>query len=93
MATVCAAPRCPNLRPCPTHNAPASNDRGRWWSAVIVPAILARDGHACVMCHRPCPHPNHHNVDHIVPRIEGGSDDSENLRTVCVAFNQRGACR
>lgn len=28
---------------------------------------LMLDRHACVNCGAPCPHPRHHDVDHIVP--------------------------
>lgn len=44
------------------------------------------------MCGRPCPHPRHHHVDHIVPLARGGTDDLRNLRTVCASYNLRGAC-
>lgn len=90
--TVCAVPGCPQIRPCSVHPA-LPNSRGWEWSKHIVPSILARDGHRCVMCGRPCPHPRHHHVDHIVPRARGGTDHPSNLRTVCSSYNLRGKCR
>ena len=91
--SICAAPRCPHVRPCPVHPVAPGRSRGWQWSTQIVPAVLARDNHACIICGRPCPHPTHHHVDHIKRRSEGGSDDPANLRTVCAAFNLRGVCR
>lgn len=97
--SICAAPGCPNVRPCPVHTVPEGRSRGWDWSTTIVPRILARDGHRCVMCGRPCPHADntttnagHHHVDHITRRSEGGDDSDGNLRTVCAAFNLRGEC-
>jgi len=72
--------------------APMGTSRGWTWSKRIAPAILDRDGHRCVLCGKPCPHPHHHHVDHITRRIDGGSDDPANLRTVCRSFNLRGRC-
>ena len=89
---ICAVVGCVNIRPCPVHPARFSRSRGWAWSTRIVPAILNRDGHRCVMCGRPCPHPRHHHVDHRVPRAQGGTDDPGNLRTVCEAYNLRGRC-
>lgn len=57
--------------------------RGWRWATVVVPAVLARDGHRCTSCGAPCPHPRHHPVDHIVPKHLGGTDALANLRTLC----------
>jgi 5-methylcytosine-specific restriction protein A len=65
-----------------------SRSRGWNWSTVVVPAVLTRDSHRCVLCGRPCPHPRHHDVDHIVPRSQGGTDDGSNLRTLCRRANR-----
>lgn len=70
-----------------------SPSRGWQWSTVIAPAILNRDGHRCVMCGAPCPHPRHHHVDHRTPRALGGSDEPGNLRTVCASYNLKGRCQ
>lgn len=87
--SVCPAPRCVNVRPCPHHPAPAKgNSRGWHWSTVIVPAVLDRDGHRCVLCGRLCPHPRHHDVDH----RDGDRTNNRmgNLRTVCAHANRGG---
>ena len=39
----------------------------------------------CQRCGAPCPHPAHHDVDHVVPLRRGGSSNLENLRTLCRA--------
>lgn len=48
---------------------------------------LAMDGHECADCHAPCPHPRHHDVDHVIPlryeRNPQRSLDPANLRTRC----------
>jgi 5-methylcytosine-specific restriction endonuclease McrA len=67
--------------------------RGWQWSTVIVPRIRLRDHHTCQLCGRPCPHPKHHDVDHIRRVEDGGTDDETNLRLVCVAYNRGGVCR
>jgi 5-methylcytosine-specific restriction protein A len=40
--------------------------------------VLARDGGRCQLCGQPA-----QQVDHIVPRADGGSDALDNLRAVC----------
>ena len=90
MTTVCPSAHCPNLRPCPTHGAGKPHGRGWNWATQIVPAVLARDRHTCVLCGKPCPHPRHHHVGHIVDRDHGGSDtDLRNLQTICASANLR----
>lgn len=42
-------------------------------------SILERDGHLCQLC-REAPATE---VDHIVPRVRGGSDDPANLQAAC----------
>ncbi|MBZ2197258.1 HNH endonuclease [Occultella gossypii] len=42
-------------------------------------AVLARDGHACVNCGAT----RSLELDHIVRYIDGGSDEPDNLRTLC----------
>lgn len=55
-------------------------------------AVLQRDGFRCRYC-------GHHppdvqlQVDHIVPRSRGGSDDPENLPTACSDCNQGKSAR
>jgi hypothetical protein len=45
-------------------------------------AILTRDHHVCAYCGA---HAN--TVDHVVPRIEGGTDDPANLVAACGSCN------
>ena len=88
VAKICNAPGCPELAPCPTHAAvPLPSN----WPNIRA-AVLDRDEHRCVQCGRLCPHPRHHDVDHVVPRSEGGGHDLANLRTICARSN-RGARR
>ncbi len=71
-----------------------STPRSSEWRKKIAPSILERDGHACTYCGRPCPHPRHHDVDHIVPLRDGGTDNERNLRTLCASYNRGGKpCR
>ena len=65
---------------------PNGKSRGHDWSRRIVPAVLNRDGHRCVMCGSTGPL----DVDHIQPISQGGGDDMPNLRAVCRAFNRGG---
>lgn len=49
-------------------------------------AVLDRDGHKCMHCTRPCPHPfAHHEVDHIKPvaRFPHLALAIHNGRTLC----------
>lgn len=53
---------------------------------------LVRDGYQC----RACGHVVHGksaHVDHIVPKVQGGSDLLENLQTLCVHCHSRKTCR
>jgi hypothetical protein len=55
---------------------------GLWWM------ILARDGWRCLSCGRtPSEHGVTLEVDHILPRSHGGTDDPENLQTLCKKCN------
>lgn len=47
-------------------------------------AVLERDGYVCHWCHGPA-----NTVDHLIPRVRGGSDDETNLAAACVACNSR----
>jgi len=46
-------------------------------------AVLARDGHRCVLC----PATNDLTLDHIHPWSKGGADTLDNLRTLCRSCN------
>lgn len=55
-------------------------------------AVLDRDGHRCVRCARPCPHPwAHHEADHIKPvaRFPRFALAISNGRTLCRGCHQR----
>ncbi len=45
--------------------------------------VLARDRHQCRR--KGCGHTGYLHIHHLVPRVEGGSNDSENLVTLCSA--------
>jgi hypothetical protein len=55
---------------------------GLWWE------ILARDNWTCCSCGRSVKeHGITLHVDHIIPRSKGGTDERENLQTLCVKCN------
>jgi 5-methylcytosine-specific restriction protein A len=81
----CANGSCPNLQPCPAHvrtpwaGQPSRHERGYGsdW-ATRRKRILDRDKHNCRLC------PNRATtVDHIKPKAEGGTDDDDNLASLC----------
>jgi len=54
---------------------------GKWQKLRI--QILDRDGWVCVVCNKPA-----HTVDHIVPRVRGGSMwEPSNLQSMCKSCN------
>ncbi len=67
----------------------AADARGstRAWRTVRE-AVLARDGHRCVVCGAPAT-----EVDHLVTVSAGGGDEPANLRAVCRGHNPRGRDR
>ncbi|MGG6294680.1 HNH endonuclease [Leptolyngbya sp. AN02str] len=54
---------------------------GLWWS------VLARDKWTCMSCGRSAKDGITLHVDHILPRSLGGSNDMENLQTLCWKCN------
>jgi len=68
---------------------PKGNSRGWAWSKTIVPTVLARDGHRCVLCGNA---QGPLDVDHIVQVAHGGTDALTNLRSVCRSWNRGGKC-
>ncbi len=50
--------------------------------------ILRRDGGLCQVCGAPA-----HHVDHIVPAVDGGSDDDENLQALCALHHSAKTAR
>lgn len=55
--------------------------------------VLTRDGHRCTHIGPSgrCPAVSKLEIDHIWPHAQGGSDHTDNLRTLCRAHNQRAA--
>jgi len=49
--------------------------------------VLKRDNFTCQLCGRKAPEVKL-EVDHIIPKSAGGTDDPNNLRTVCYACNR-----
>lgn len=49
--------------------------------------ILERDGFACRYCGRTPPEA-HLEVDHVIPKLSGGSDEFDNLVTACFECNR-----
>ena len=85
---------------CPGRAGPrgwcSDHDPGSWagaapmapgWSARRA-AVLDRDGHTCVLCRQPAT-----EVDHIVPRWRGGSDEMANLRALCTPCHRARSAR
>ena len=87
----CLEPTCPTLvrsgSRCPEHQR-ATRGGTRWDRWAASKAVLDRDGHACVHCGAPCPHPKHHQVDHIRRLADGGSDGPSNKQTLCVGCHR-----
>jgi hypothetical protein len=52
-------------------------------------AVRARDGNRCVICRQTN---DTLEIDHVLPVRAGGTDDLDNLRLVCRAFNRGGRC-
>lgn len=52
-------------------------------------SILIRDSYQCRSCGRVCSGKREAQVDHIIPRDRGGSDDPENLQTLCISCHSR----
>jgi 5-methylcytosine-specific restriction enzyme A len=80
----CRRPWCPDYAGpdgwCDAHRRPpfaTSAPMPPGWAALRA-AVLARDGRTCQLCGSPAT-----DVDHIVPRSAGGSDDPANLRSLC----------
>lgn len=51
------------------------------------PALLERDGYACVYCGET--NPDKLEIDHLIPRQRGGPDRMWNLAIVCALCNGR----
>jgi 5-methylcytosine-specific restriction endonuclease McrA len=62
---------------------------GRWIRPVKRLAIYLRDGYCCVYCSRNLcgADPREVNLDHVVSRVDGGTNHESNLVTTCRACN------
>lgn len=52
------------------------------------PIILARDHHLCQVCLAEGKLTTAKIVDHIKPKADGGTDDPDNLRTICAPHHK-----
>lgn len=50
--------------------------------------VLGRDGHQCQRCGLPCPHPKHHEADHVIALANGGDDSVANMTTLCLSCHR-----
>jgi 5-methylcytosine-specific restriction protein A len=56
-----------------------TTDQGYGWSwQKLRPRILRRDGYRCCVCGNEAT-----EVDHIIPKAQGGTDDPDNLQSIC----------
>jgi 5-methylcytosine-specific restriction enzyme A len=82
----CAVVGCAALQPCPTHpmlgrwqQRGGTTTRGYGWAWVQQrQRALERDGGRCVQCGAVAAH-----VDHVVGKVNGGTDDLANLASLC----------
>ena len=56
--------------------------RGNRWMAIRT-RIIGRDGGLCVVCRARGHIQPAHEVDHIIPLVDGGTDDADNLQAIC----------
>lgn len=61
----------------------AHSSRGSEWNKTRT-RVLERDGHKCVVCGNPAT-----QVDHIIPKAVGGSDEMNNLQAMCQTHNAK----
>jgi 5-methylcytosine-specific restriction protein A len=82
---------CPHMRPCPVHGKrPWEHDRqsasargyGARWGK-LRPFVLRRDNYLCQSCRRAGRLALATSVDHVTPKFLGGSDDPDNLTSLC----------
>ncbi len=85
--TVCGS--LSDERKCPTHRHLNRNGSTREWRKTRE-RILERDGRRCTKALADgsrCPITTDLHVDHKLPKAMGGSDDDENLTTLCRDHN------
>jgi 5-methylcytosine-specific restriction protein A len=86
----CVAPDCSNLvaerQPCPVHGRKRGASGWAWQR--VKQQVWKRDGGRCLLCgvvvslgQSVC--------DHIRPVVQGGTDDPDNLRTLCIPCERR----
>lgn len=61
--------------------------RGTWVRPTTRLAVYLRDGLGCVYCGKDWSSVNGLTLDHVVPRVAGGTNDVSNLVTCCRACN------
>lgn len=60
------------------------HDRGYDWQWVKLRGhVLRRDYHLCQPCHRSGRTTEATQVDHIIPKAQDGTDDMDNLQSIC----------
>lgn len=89
---LCQYPMCPNTMEtgnyCPQHKPKQAKAHGagrtyrtkRW--RYTRAAVFQRDGYKCQMCGRLIGESP--QCDHIIPIAQGGTDDEDNLQTLCI---------
>jgi hypothetical protein len=76
-----------------TAEAPPPADRGSWQiSPKLRIDIYRSDNFQCVYCHKEIP-TEKLTLDHVIPRLRGGSDTRENLVTCCQSCNSKKGSR
>jgi 5-methylcytosine-specific restriction protein A len=92
-----STPNCWHLVPCPLHvkrpwrrpSAPGSTTaRGYGWSWQQLRRQVLAEEPACRLCGAPST-----DVDHIIPKAQGGTDAPSNLRALCAWCHKRSPAR
>ena len=71
---------------------------GAAWDRIRL-QVLQRDKWLCQECMRQgkltplCVKPHDHAVDHVIPKVQGGTDDMGNLQSLCVRHHQEKTAR
>ena len=62
---------------------------GRWWNERTRKAALSRDHFICQHCGKPNLNGKDAQVDHIVSRRNGGTNELSNLQTLCASCHSK----